>query len=572
MRKSTFIRRVFIPIISVFLLSFGSLLTQTRAMDILYVKPGGNDSNNCRSPETACETINGAVGKSSSGQIIHVAAATYTGTGSNVVHITQSVTISGGWNMDFSEQTGFSTIDGENIRRGLKIDIQYVPIDHFIIRNGSAVDGAGVFTEGNVTFDDCLIINNSATGGGGVYVGKGELTFNHCTIEDNDATNEGGGIFIQNGTRVDLINSTLNGNSANSGGGIFLAWGTLSMENSTISGNSANGGGGINNLGGEVLITNGTISDNSLGTMGGGGIRNEAGGYVSIKNTIIAGNNGGFAADCNNTITSSGYNLIGNTDGCTFTPTTGDIINVDPKLGPLANNGGPTQTHALLSTSPAIDTGNNLSCESTDQRGISRPVDGDQDSTATCDMGAFEYVPPTFPDVPWEHWAVYYVEAIYDAGLTTGYPDGTYRPQNPVTRAEMAVFLLKGMGITPPALDGSHPFSDISGHWAEAWIEELYDQGITGGYPDGTYRPENQVTRAEMAIFLLKGIGVTPPASDGSHPFSDIAGHWAEIFIEELYDQGITGGYPDGTYRPQNQVTRAEMAVFLVKTFNLPMP
>jgi len=178
----------------------------------------------------------------------------------------------------------------------------------------------------------------------------------------------------------------------------------------------------------------------------------------------------------------------------------------------------------------------------------------------------------TFSDVTSAHWAFQYVEAIADAGLTSGYPDGTYRPENPVTRAEMAVFLLNGMGVTAPPINGSHPFTDIAGHWAESYIEELFDQGITGGYPDGTYRPENLVTRAEMAVFLLKGIGVTPPAMDGSHPFTDVAGHWAEIFIEELFDQGITGGYPDGTYRPENQVTRAEMAVFLVNAFNIPLP
>jgi len=177
-----------------------------------------------------------------------------------------------------------------------------------------------------------------------------------------------------------------------------------------------------------------------------------------------------------------------------------------------------------------------------------------------------------FDDVPVDHWASSYIAGIADAGLTTGYPDGTYRPENPVTRAEMAVFLLNGMGITTPPINGSHPFTDIAGHWAENYIEELFDQGITGGYPDGTYRPENLVTRAEMAVFLLKGMAVSPPAIDGSHPFTDVAGHWSEIFIEELFDQGITGGYPDGTYRPENRVTRAEMAVFLVNAFNIPLP
>jgi len=178
----------------------------------------------------------------------------------------------------------------------------------------------------------------------------------------------------------------------------------------------------------------------------------------------------------------------------------------------------------------------------------------------------------TFSDVDPSHWAYLYIEAIAGAGLTGGYPDGTYRPENRVTRSEMAVFLLNGMGVSVPAVDGSHPFTDVAGHWAESFIEELYDQGITGGYPDGTYRPENLVTRAEMAVFLLKGIAVVPPALDGSHPFTDVAGHWAEIFIEELFDQGITGGYPDGTYRPENRVTRAEMAVFLVNTFGIALP
>ena len=186
--------------------------------------------------------------------------------------------------------------------------------------------------------------------------------------------------------------------------------------------------------------------------------------------------------------------------------------------------------------------------------------------------------PSTFPDVPENHWAWQFVEAVFSAGLTSGFPDGTYRPDNPVTRAEMAVFIKKGIhgsSYTPPTPDGNHPFSDISGHWAEAWIEDLYDEGFTSGFPDGTYRPDNQVTRAEMAVFLKKAIhgsAYTSPMPDGSHPFSDIAGHWAEAWIEDLFDEGITSGFPDGTYRPENQVTRAEMAVFLVNAFSLPVP
>jgi len=170
------------------------------------------------------------------------------------------------------------------------------------------------------------------------------------------------------------------------------------------------------------------------------------------------------------------------------------------------------------------------------------------------------------------------VEALASAHITAGFPDRTYRPADYVNRAQIAVFLLKGIhgaSYLPPTPDGSHPFSDIGGHWAESWIEQLYDEGITAGYPDGTYRPGDNVNRAQMAVMLLvakHGSGYTPPALDGSHPFSDVSGHWAETWIEQLYDEGITAGYPDGTYRPADYVNRAQMAVFLVATFDLETP
>jgi hypothetical protein len=183
----------------------------------------------------------------------------------------------------------------------------------------------------------------------------------------------------------------------------------------------------------------------------------------------------------------------------------------------------------------------------------------------------------TFPDVPVSHWAWPYVEALVAAGLTSGFPDGTYRPNNAVSRAEMAIFLKKGIhGATysPPTPNGSHPFSDIAGHWAEAWIEDLYDEGLAIGYPGGTFKPGSNVTRAEIAVFMLKAIhgpSYSPlPASGGA--FSDIAGHWAEDWIEQLASEGIASGYPDGSYRPQSNVSRAEVAVFLVNTFSLPTP
>lgn len=197
----------------------------------------------------------------------------------------------------------------------------------------------------------------------------------------------------------------------------------------------------------------------------------------------------------------------------------------------------------------------------------------------------------TFEDVEPAHpfsgvatvWYYDWVEALAAAGLTSGCGVNAltdlplYCPDRLVTRAEMAIFLLKGVhgsSYRPPPPDGSAPFVDIGAHWARAWIEELYDQGLTSGYADQTYRPDNPVTRAEMAVFLLRsehGPSYSPPAPAGG-AFSDIAGHWAEAWIEQLKEEGISSGYPDGTYRPEVAVSRAEMAVFLVRAFNLPMP
>jgi hypothetical protein len=110
------------------------------------------------------------------------------------------------------------------------------------------------------------------------------------------------------------------------------------------------------------------------------------------------------------------------------------------------------------------------------------------------------------------------------------------------------------------------------GHWAEAWIEQLRDDGLAAGYLDGMYRPDSSATRAEVAVWLLNarhGSGYTPPGPSGG-AFSDIAGHWAEAWIEQLAEEGLAAGYPDGTFRPDTPVSRAEMAVFLVQTFGLP--
>ncbi len=185
----------------------------------------------------------------------------------------------------------------------------------------------------------------------------------------------------------------------------------------------------------------------------------------------------------------------------------------------------------------------------------------------------------TFADVPTTYWAWSWIERLYDAGVTGGCSTNplAYCPDNSVTRAQMAVFLLKakyGSAYTPPPATGT-VFTDVPvTHFFAAWIEQLAAEGITGGCGPGLYCPNNPVTRAQMAVFLLKArYGATyspPPLGDGSGftdvPATNIFAPW----IKQLATEGITGGCGPGLYCPNNPVTRGQMAVFLIKTFDLP--
>jgi hypothetical protein len=217
----------------------------------------------------------------------------------------------------------------------------------------------------------------------------------NSTLSGNSANSSesGGGIFNYQGT-LEVSNSTLSGNSAPTAGGIYNA-GTATVSNSTLSGNSATlFGGGIDNLG-MLEVSNSTLSDNSAPN--GGGIQNGGGATATLKNTIVAKSLSG--GSCSGIITNGGYNLDSD-NTCFFGTNNNSLSGVDPMLGPLADNGGPTKTHALLAGSPAIDKGNSFSA-TTDQRGLVRPSNFVDIVNAAdgSDIGAFELqAPPTQPD------------------------------------------------------------------------------------------------------------------------------------------------------------------------------
>ena len=183
-----------------------------------------------------------------------------------------------------------------------------------------------------------------------------------------------------------------------------------------------------------------------------------------------------------------------------------------------------------------------------------------------------------FGDVPASYWANSFIERLYNAGITGGcsITPLNYCPKATVTRAQMAIFILRGIhggAYTPPAATGT-VFSDVPlGSFADAWIEQLALEGVTGGCGGGNYCPDQTITRAQMAIFLLRGkygSAYTPPAATGT-VFSDVPlGSFADAWIEQLALEGVTGGCTTTAYCPGNSVTRDQMAVFLVRMFNLP--
>ena len=324
-----------------------------------------------------------------------------------------------------------------------------VEISGMTLRNGRAGVGGGIrngdtFTKASrLSLRDCIVANNTADFAGGGIVNEAMLDLSNCIVENNSAHDSGSGLLNWIGATLILTDSTVVGNGgpgaltglqgggvnnrgtmtvvrstvarnvsgSEGGAGIWNA-GELDVLNSTISGNSANVGGvggGIKSIVGSVRINSSTITDNISSGFGGGIFIQ--GGTVNVANTLIAANkvSSFFGEDCWGSVTSGGYNLIGDGEDCTFSPASGDLIGttanpINPQLSPLQDHGGPTMTHALMAGSQAIDAGNPAGCSDqegnllvSDQRGVARILDGNGDGAAICDIGAFELAPPNDP-------------------------------------------------------------------------------------------------------------------------------------------------------------------------------
>ncbi len=278
------------------------------------------------------------------------------------------------------------------------------------VSENTARDGGGIYSHGTLTVTDSFMSQNDASGFGGGIKNDGELTLGHSTLARNSA-GSGGGVFNYLGTSS-LVALTVSGNSAVDGGGIGIHGGTVTLMESTVFENTASGHGGGVYSAGFLIAMNSTISGNEAGYEG-GGINSDP--PMVLIHMTVSGNSAGIDGDAifatgpdESTVTNSvidgdcrisaivsgGYNIESPGDTCGFDQT-GDQAGVpDPMLGELADNGGPTMTHALLPGSDAIDqvpVGDCLDADgaplATDQRGEPRPAG------SRCDVGAFERQP-----------------------------------------------------------------------------------------------------------------------------------------------------------------------------------
>jgi len=345
----------------------------------------------------------------------------------------QSVTLSGG-----------DTVRAFTVNAGVTLHLQNLNVAHGKVANSfgggvynnggslyitnvtffanSASSGGGIYSTGALNVTDSSFSSNTATSRGGGIASTGVLTVTNSVFSGNTANYSGGGVDNYYGT-LSVKNSTFSGNNGPFGGGIINWIGASTVTDTTFSGNNGSYGGGFANWGGTATLTNDTVSGNSGGA--GGGVYNWEAGILMVTNSTFSGNSGnggGIYGSGTLTVTNSTFSdnsggainaypytttvrntIIANSvasQNCNWTLIDGggnlqfggavanscgaSIPTADPKLSTLADNGGATQTMALLPDSPVINAANPANCPATDQRGVERG--------SSCDVGAYEYL------------------------------------------------------------------------------------------------------------------------------------------------------------------------------------
>ncbi|MDX1992439.1 MAG: choice-of-anchor Q domain-containing protein [bacterium] len=524
-----------------------------------YVSLTGNDAN----PGTIGlpkRTVQAAVNQVNSGGSIVISVGEYV---ENVeVPFGKNILIDGaGSGTDPLVDT---IIDGNDAGNVLAFSGSEAIVRDLTLRDGAnmmGATGAGIFSEfGDLTVQNALITSNNGSGiysnlgndltitntvitGNSGFTGagirqevSGVLLVTDSTISGNAAASLGGGIFLTRADSAIIRGTTISGNTANNGAGVYNSnTDPVTIVNSTISGNTAttNGGGINNNNDGDTdcsnctsntIVINSTIYNNTAAS--GAGVFNESvigvdpfpdnPAVLTITNTLIGDSSSQNCVSTgdNDTLTSNGHNLSDDTSCATFFTATGDINNEAALVGPLANNAGPTQTHALLNDSPALGAGDQTVCAgmivgNEDQRSQARP----QPAATNCDIGAFES--PIEPMMVEQCTAVCYVS------------------------------------LTGNDANGGTSFGD-----AKRTIQAAVDQVDDGGdviVDDGTY--VETVDIPKNVTITGQGAGVTIVDGDAAGTVFEIVDSLLDVTLAEMTITNGLGDTGGGVYSASSDVT-----------------
>ena len=515
-----------------------------------YVSTTGDNSNTCLSPDLPCKTMNAAINKASNGDVINITDETFYFSGyhweSEVVLINKNIELSGGWNATFTNQDGYTTVDGVNAKRGITISSGVsTSINYFMVINGKAYGGGGISNQGSATLNNLIIHNNETmtTYGGGGVSNEDTITINNSFIYNNKAAYNGGGIYADSDSVTYINQSAIYSNEAQTGGGVTVSGysNQLIIHNSTITNNVADKGGGLD-LGSNTTLYNVTIANNHAESEG-GGTYIASYGSLTIFNSIFSNNTTNLGFDnCGGWGQNyfDGYS-IDYPASCSYVGWN-EPRGIDPKLDAFF---APLGYYPLLADSPAINTGNLSTCSEVDQRGMSRP------QGFGCDIGAFEYViPGAFEKL---------VPTEAEAGVSLS-PTLSWQTSSGATSYEYCYSSAPGPCTKWNSVGGdtSVTLSDLAPGYSYYWQARAVNAGGTTEADNGTWW-----LFTIIAAPACTWPAYTPPTTP---TFGDVpmdAGHWS--WVERLANSTITAGCGNGNYCPFSEVVRAQMAIFLLR-------